>query len=87
MLICAFGSQHLLFMLHVSTCLYLVALVGCYGSRIFWDFGMVYFYIAIVYFILLFYIVVIVYFDIAIANFTLFVSYWGRYFEMLHIQE
>ena len=32
-----FGSQHLLFMIHVSTCLYVVALVGCCGSRIFWD--------------------------------------------------
>ena len=87
MLICVCGSQHVLFMFHVSTCLYLVALVGCYGSRIFWTFGIAYFYIDIVYFILLFYIVVIVEFDIAIVNFILFVSYWGRNFEMLHIQE
>ena len=42
MLICVFGSQHLLFMIHVSTCLYLAALVGCFGSWIFWDFGIAY---------------------------------------------
>ena len=42
MLICVFGSQHLLFMIHVSTCLYLAALVGCFGLWIFWDFGIAY---------------------------------------------
>ena len=72
---CVLGSPHVLFMFHVSTCLYLVALVGCAGFRIFGDFGIVYVDIAIVYFILLFYIVVIVYFDIAtsIVNLILFI--------------
>ena len=70
MLMCVFGSQHLLFVFRVTT------LVGCCGSRIFWGFGIVYFDIAIVYFILLFHIVVIAYFDIAIVNFILFVSYY-----------